>query len=224
MRAQAAAAVLAAFLASAAGGGDPAVRQSADPGNRPAVGPAAGAEAGTAQVLERLGSDAIAAQMTGTLAADKNMQAAYALLGDQMAVVNAQINQALERVSAENQVQVPRLMDGQARQRFERMKTLNKDQFAQELVAFVNDTYPRILGGIDALSRQMPNSQAVASLANDAGPRLREQMQTAQQLARAENDDQNAQLPNRGPIQRKDAPSVIPDTTAPEPSSPPQGR
>ena len=223
MKAQAAAAVLAAFLAAAAGG-DPAARQSADPSNRPAPGSVAGPQAGTAQVLERLGSDAIAAQMTGTLAADKNMQAAYALLGDQMAVVNAQVNQALDRVSAENRLQVVRVMDGEARQRFERMKTLNKDQFAQELVAFVNDTYPRILGGIDALSRQMPNSQAVASLANDAGPRLREQMQTAQQLARAENDEQNAQIPNRGPIQRKDDPSVIPDTTAPEPSSPSQGR
>lgn len=213
MKAQAAAAVLAALLAAAAGG-DPATRQSSEATNRPAT--AAGTEA-TAQVLERLGSDAVAAQQIGNLAADKNMRAPYALLGDQMALVNSEVNRTLDRVASENRLNVPRVMDGQTRARFEHMKTLNKDQFAQELVAFVNDTYPRILSGIDTLARQVPESQAVASLSNDAGPRLREQMQTAQHLARGESDQQNAQMPNRGPIQRKDDPGVIPDTT-------PQGR
>lgn len=212
MRAQAVAAALAALLATAAGG-DPAARPSGDA----ATGSQATGNQATGQVLSQLGSDALAAQQIGTLAADKNMQAAYALLGDQMSLVNAQVNRALDQVASETRQAVAHLMDGQARARFERMKTLNRDQFAQELVAFVNDTYPRILSGIDSLSRQMPNSQAVAALANDAAPRLREQMQTAQHLARGESDQQNAQIPNRGPIQRKDDPAIIPDTT-------PQGR
>lgn len=214
MRAQAAAAVLAALLAAAAGG-DPARGQPAEATGRPAAGDAA-----ANQVLAQLGSDAIAAQQVGILAADKNMQAAYALLGDQMALVNNQVNRALEQVANENRLSVVRVMDGQARQRFERMKTLNKDQFAQELVAFVNDTYPRILTGIDSLSRQMPDSQAVATLANESGPRLRDQMRAAQQLARGESAQQSAETPDRGPIQRKDDPAVIPDTTAPQGAAP----
>lgn len=209
MKAQVVAAMLTAVLAAA--GGDPAVR---DPGTVDGGGQqaAAGDADATAQVLSRLSSDAIAAQQIGHLAADKNMQAAYALLGDQMALVNSQIGQTLGRVANENGMQVAQVMDGEARQRFEQMKKLNKESFAQELVAFVHDTYPRLLSGIDTLSRQVPNSQAVAALTNDAAPRLHEQMQTAQQLAQGESDQQNAQSPNRGPIERKDDPRAIPES------------
>ncbi len=164
--------------------------------------------------LSKLAHDVMAAQQMGYLAADKNVQAAHAMLGDQMALVNSQINQSLDRLVAEGNLNLPRTMDQDARGKFEQMKEQNGGQFAQSLVAFVNETYPRMLDNIDALAREMPDSPVVANLVRDAAPRLREQMQTARQLALGEGDQQKAQMPDRGPIQRKDDPAAIPDTTA----------
>ena len=169
------------------------------------------AEQGT---LSALAHDVMAAQQVGYLAADKNVQAAHAMLGDQMALVNSQINQSLDRLVSEGNLNLPRTMDQDARGKFEQMKGQNGGQFAQSLVAFVNETYPRMLDNIDALAREMPDSPVVANLVRDAAPRLREQMQTARQLAQGEADQQKAQMPDRGPIQRKDDPAAIPDTTA----------
>jgi len=195
-------------------GGDPAVRPIPQAAEEQS---AAAQPAAINDVLAQLAEDVMAAQQVGYLAADKNMQAGYALLGDQMALVNSQVNQRLDQLVRDGNLTLPRRMDEQSQARFERMKDMNKDQFAQNLVAFINDTYPRILTGIETLSRQMPDSQPVVSLAQEQAPQLRDQMRTAQQLAQGELDQQSAERLNRGPIERKDDPSVIPDTTPPIP-------
>lgn len=173
----------------------------------------AAARKDAAAVLAQLAQDVMVAQQVGYLAADKNVEAGHALLGDRMALVNSQINQRLDQLTRDADIALPRRMDEQAQARFERMKAMNKDQFAQSLVAFVNETYPRILGGIEALSQQMPDDQVIAALSREAAPQLRDQMRTASQLARGEADQQSAEEAGRGPTQRKDDPAVIPDAT-----------
>lgn len=213
-------ALAAAMLASPALGqtsttGESAGARPSGAGEQSAANPAR-PDAQDQQAAAQLAKDAMAAQQMGYLAADKNLQAGYALLGDQMALTNSQVNQRLDQYAQQNNLSLPRQMDAPARARFEQMRDLNQDRFAQDLVAFVNDTYPRILQSIDALSARSPDSPAVKSLANEIAPALRDQMRTAQQLAQGEGlDQQKAERMNRGPIERKDDPGVM-RNTAPE--------
>lgn len=163
--------------------------------------------------LERLAQDVTAAQQVGTLAAGKNLQVDYALLGDQMALANARINEVLDQMAGQD---VERFMDEQSRERFESMSDLNQEEFADQFLAFIGDVYPRIIDNIEALAQQQPDAPGIQVLAQEAVPALREQLGAAEQLAQTGqlDEEQRAEM-NRGPLPRKDDPDVIPDTTPP---------
>lgn len=205
----------AAALSLALGAGPTLAQNAPGQAERPAA-PGAQAPLSQAQetrMLERLAADVMAAQQVGYLAADKNLQASYAMLGDQVALAAAEVNQRLDRVVRDNNITLPRRMDPQAMARFEQMKEMNQQRFAQNFLAFINDTYPRIISGIEGLARTSAQSPAIAQLTQDSLPKLRDQLRSAQQLAQGSpTGEQAAESPeNRGPIQRKDDPAVIPD-------------
>ncbi|MGE5548677.1 MAG: DUF4142 domain-containing protein [Solirubrobacterales bacterium] len=165
----------------------------------------------TTQELGQLAQDAIAAQQMGNLAADKDTRAGYQLLGDQMSLTNAQINKRLDQLAKETRQNVPRTMDAQSKARFEELKATNQERFAEGFVRFIDETYPRMIQNIEDIAKRSPESPAATALANEALPALRDQMQTARQLAQSGGDlnQQKAESINRGPIERKDDPRVM---------------
>lgn len=194
-----AAAVLAALA------GSPALAQSV--GSEPA---AAAQPADAKQVLESWSRDVMAAKQIGYLAADKNVDASVALLADQVALLNSEIANALTRIGNRSGEQELTMSEDDQR-RLDAMSEINQDAFASQFLGFLRDTYPRLVAGAERLSGQA-ESEEIRRLASQALPRLQDQLRAATQLAQAGSaDPQAAERTDRGPIQRKDDPAVIPE-------------
>ena len=192
---------LALLLAALAAG--PAMAQSSA---QSSSATSAGQSAMNQEPLDQLAQDSMAARQIGYLAADKNVPAPVAMLGDQVALVNSQIANSLAKMDQQAS------MSPDAQDLMNQLKNVNQEEFSTRFLAFVRETYPRMIDNVERLSTE-GKSDDMRSMAANALPELRSQLEAATQLAQGggQMDPQTAEGMNRGPIERKDDPSVIPD-------------
>lgn len=134
------------------------------------------------QALATVARNAATAQQLGTLATKRSGLGRLGELGQSMTVTNGGLAQQLAQLAGPENLPLRENMDHGEVQRLQGMARVDSRNFNQELLAWINKTYPDTIRNVEMLGRQ---DSRYATLAEATLPQLREQLSAAQQLAQS---------------------------------------